>query len=195
MNKYVTGAFIKELREKRGLTQSELAQRLCISDKAVSKWETGKGYPDISLLQPLAETFCISVAQLLSGNDVKNTNVSSNALKTKFYVCPVCGNVITAMGEASIYCHGIELVALEAEPADERHKISVERVEDEYFVNIDSEMTKSHYISFIAAVSSDRVQIVKTYPEGNASARFKSSDVRKIYFYCNRDGLFFEKIR
>lgn len=195
MNKYVTGAFIKELREKRGLTQSELAQRLCVSDKTVSKWETGKGYPDISLLQPLAETFCISVAQLLSGNDVKNTNISSNALKTKFYVCPVCGNVITAMGEASIYCHGIELVALEAEPADERHKISVERVEDEYFVNIDCEMTKSHYISFIAAVSSDRVQIVKTYPEGSASARFKSSDVRRVYFYCNRDGLFFEKIR
>ena len=194
MNKYVTGAFIKELREKRGLTQNELAQRLCVSDKAVSKWETGKGYPDISLLQPLAETFCISVAQLLSGNDVKNTNVSSNALKTKFYVCPVCGNVITAMGEASIYCHGIELVALEAEPADERHKISAEKVEDEYFVNIDCEMTKSHYISFIAALSSDRVQIVKTYTEGSASARFKSSDVRRIYFYCNRDGLFFEKI-
>lgn len=194
MNKYVTGAFIKELREKRGLTQNELAQRLCVSDKAVSKWETRKGYPDISLLQPLAETFCISVAQLLSGNDVKNTNVSSNALKTKFYVCPVCGNVITAMGEASIYCHGIELVALEAEPADERHKISAEKVEDEYFVNIDCEMTKNHYISFIAALSSDRVQIVKTYPEGSASARFKSSDVRRIYFYCNRDGLFFEKI-
>jgi len=194
MNKYVTGAFIKELREKSGLTQSELAQRLCVSDKAVSKWETGKGYPDISLLQPIAETFCISVAQLLSGNDVRNTNLSSNALKTKFYVCPVCGNVITAMGESSIYCHGIELFPLEAEEADGRHIISAERVEDEYFVNIDCEMTKNHYISFIAAVSSDRVQTVKTYPEGSASARFKSSDVRKIYFYCNRDGLFMKKI-
>ena len=51
-------------------------------------------------------------------------------------------------------------------------------------------MTKEHYISFMAAVSSDRIQMVKLYPEGNAEARFKINGVKKILFYCNRDGLF-----
>ena len=72
--------------------------------------------------------------------------------------------------------------------------IFIERVEDEYFVRIDYEMTKTHYISFITAVSSDRCQMVKLYPEGEAEARFKISDVRKIYFYCNRDGLFSQDV-
>ena len=111
-------------------------------------------------------------------------------MRSKFYVCPVCGNVIHSMGEAVISCHGVELMPLEAEKPDEHHKPLLERVEDEYFVKINHEMTKQCYISFIAAVSSDRLQMVKLYPEGNAEARFKISGVRKICFYCNRDGLF-----
>ena len=51
-------------------------------------------------------------------------------------------------------------------------------------------MTKQHYISFIAAVSPDRIQTVRLYPEGNAETRFGIGGVRKILFYCNRDGLF-----
>ena len=51
-------------------------------------------------------------------------------------------------------------------------------------------MTKTHYISFIAALSSDRIQMLKLYPEGNAEGRFKISGVKEILFYCNRDGLF-----
>ena len=72
--------------------------------------------------------------------------------------------------------------------------IFIERVEDEYFVRIDHEMSKIHYVSFIVAVSSDRCQMVKLYPEGEAEARFKISGVRKIYFYCNRDGLFSQDV-
>ena len=51
-------------------------------------------------------------------------------------------------------------------------------------------MTKTHYISFAAALSPDKIQLIKLYPEGNAEARFKINGVRKIMFYCNRDGLF-----
>ena len=79
----------------------------------------------------------------------------------------------------------------EAEITDENHKIFIECVEDEYYVRIEHSMTKKHYISFIAAVSSDRMQIVKLYPEGNAEARFKINVIKKIYFYCNRSGLFY----
>ena len=190
MDQYVTGTVIKELREKYHLTQAELAEKLNISDKTVSKWETAKGYPDISLLEPIAKIFDISVTELISGNAVRNMNVSANMLRSKFYVCPVCGNSIHSMGEAVIQCHGIILTPCQAETTDENHMIFVERVEDEYYIRIDHEMTKKHYISFIAGLSSDKAQIVKLYPEGNAEARLKINGVKKILFYCNRDGLF-----
>ena len=189
MNQYVTGAVIKGLREKNTMTQLQLAEKLGVSDKTVSKWETAKGYPDITL-QPIAEAFRISVAELISGNTIHNANVSANMLRSKFYVCPVCGNVVYSVGEAAIHCHGIQLLPLEAESTDERHIVFIERVEDEYYVRIDHSMTKEHYISFVAAASSDNIQIVKLYPEGNAETRVKLRGVKRIYLYCNRDGLF-----
>ena len=190
MNQYLTGAVIRELREKKHLTQAELAEKLFISDKTVSKWENGKGYPDITLLEPLAQVFGVSVAELLSGKAVSNVNVSANMMRSKFYVCPVCGNILHSMGEASISCHGVTLTPLTEEETDERHMIFIEGVEDEYFVRIDHDMTKQHYISFIAALSGDRMELVKLYPEGNAETRFKVRGVRQLLFYCNRDGLF-----
>ena len=190
MNQYVTGAVIKNLRERRHLTQADLAEKLAVSDKAVSKWETGRGYPDITLLEPLSRALGVSVAELISGNTVCNTNVSANMARSKFSVCPVCGNIITSTGEASINCHGVALTPLEAEKAEGAHAICIERVEDELFVHIEHPMTKLHYISFIAAVAPDRVQLAKMYPESNAQARFKVDCVCKIYCYCNKDGLF-----
>ncbi len=190
MNQYVTGTVIRELREKNKMTQLQLAEKLGVTDKSVSKWETGKGYPDITLLEPIANIFGISVTELISGNTVQNANVSSNMLRSKFYVCPVCGNCIHSMGEASIHCHGVQLMPVDAEQTDEQHMVFIERVEDEYYVRIDHSMTKKHYISFMAAVSSDGIQMVKLYPEGNAETRFKIKGVKRIFFYCNRDGLF-----
>ena len=190
MNQYVTGAVIKELREQRQMTQADLAEKLCVSDKTISKWETGKGYPDISLLEPIAKIFEISITELLSGNTINNVNVSANMLRSKFYVCPVCGNILHCMGEAVINCHGVQLMPLEAEVPDEHHEITIEKVEDEFFVQINHDMTKTHYISFMAAISGDKIQMIKLYPEGNAEGRFKISGVKKVLFYCNRDGLF-----
>ena len=181
---------IRELREKSKMTQLQLAEKLGVSDKTISKWETGKGYPDITLLEPIAKAFRISVTELISGNTIRNENVSANMLRSKYYVCPVCGNAIHSMGEAAIHCHGILLTPLIAEAADERHMIFIDRVEDEYYVRIDHSMTKEHYISFVAAVSSDRIQMVKLYPEGACEARFKIRGVKRILFYCNRDGLY-----
>ena len=191
MNQYVTGAVIKELREKNKLTQLQLAEKLGVSDKTISKWETAKGYPDITLLEPIADAFSVSVTELISGNTVTNSNVSANMMRSRFFVCPVCGNIIHGMGEAVIHCHGVQLQPEEAEETDEEHRVFVERVEDEDYVRIEHEMNKRHFISFIAAVSSDRIQMVKLYPEGNAEARFKIRGVKKIYFYCNRSGLFY----
>ena len=195
MNEYVTGAVIRSFREKKKMTQSELAEKLCVSDKTISKWETGKGYPDISLLESIARELGVSITELLSGNTVNNQNVSSNMFKSRFYVCPICSNVIHSMGEAVIQCHGITLLPYEAEECDEKHFINIEKVEDEYYVSINHEMNKEHYISFIGALSNDGIQFVKLYPESNAESRFKIRGVRKIICYCNRDGLYIRNIK
>lgn len=195
MNQYVTGTTIKSLREKNGMTQLQLGEKVGVTDKTVSKWETGKGYPDITLLEPVAEALKVSVPELLSGNTIRNSNLSANMMRSKFYVCPVCGNLIHTMGEAVINCHGVLLAPAEAEEADDNHKISFDLVEDEYYITVDHEMTKTHYISFIAAVSFDGIQIIKLYPEGGAEARVKARGLRKVFFYCNRDGLFSVNVR
>ncbi len=190
MDQYVTGEAIRTLREKAGYTQVQLAEKICVSDKTVSKWETGKGYPDISLLEPLAEALKVSITELLSGNLITNNNVSANMLRSKFYVCPVCGNIIHSVGESLVQCNGVTLVPEEPAKPDETHNIKVERIDDEYYVSVKHEMTKNHYISFIAAVSDDGIQLKKIYPESAAEARFRINGVRKFYCYCNRDGLF-----
>ena len=210
MNNYVTGAVIKALREKMKMTQEELAQKIFVTSKAVSKWETGKGFPDIGLLESLGRALGVSVIELLSGESITNQNKACNMAKGKFYVCPVCGNIIHTTGEAVISCCGIILPALEAEETeaisagstigsdststsnggDSNHALNIEVVEDEYFVTINHPMTKEHYISFIAAISDQGIQLTKLYPEGPAQARFKIAGVRKLFAYCNRHGLF-----
>lgn len=190
MTSYVTGKTIKALREKRGLTQAALGERLGVSDKTVSKWETAKGLPDISLLQPLGEALGVSVIELMSGEYIVNQNRASHMARTKLYVCPVCGNVLHSIGNALVSCCGVTLPALEAEEADDGHLLTVERVEDEHFLTIRHPMTKEHFISFVAFVTTDRVQLVKFYPEGNAETRMQLREGGTVYWYCNRHGLF-----
>lgn len=190
MDNYITGALIKKLRENRKMTQEELADKVCVSSKAISKWETGRGFPDIGLIEPLAKALGISVIELLSGADIRNKNRSSDMRKCRFYICPICGNVIQSTGEAVISCCGITLPPQEAEEMDEDHTIRLEEVEDEYYVTVDHSMDKTHYISFIAAVSDQYIQFMKLYPEWGAEARFKMNRVDRVYAYCNRHGLF-----
>ena len=190
MNTYVTGTTIKNLRETRNMTQAELAERIGVSSKTVSKWETAKGLPDITLLQPLAQALGISVIELMNGEHITNKNISANMLRCKFYVCPVCGNIIHSTGSTLVSCCGITLPPLEAENADEYHSITVENVEDEHFLTVRHPMTKEHYISFIAFVTDQQLQMVKLYPEGNAETRLQLRGRGCLYYYCNRHGLF-----
>ena len=194
MNTYVTGSTVKQLREKRNMTQAELADKIGVSSKTISKWETAKGLPDISLLQPLSQALGISVIELMNGEHIINKNVSANMLRSKFYVCPICGNAIHALGDALVSCCGITLPALEAEEADDDHALTVENVEDEHFITVHHPMTKAHYISFVAYVTSDRFQMVKLYPEGNAQIRLQLRGMGHLYYYCNQHGLFRKKL-
>lgn len=194
MNTYVTGNTIRTLREACGMTQTTLADLIGVSSKTISKWETGKGLPDISLLQPLAKALGVSVIELMNGQPVSNRNLSANMLRTKFYVCPICGNVLHGTGDAVVSCCGVTLPALEAEEPDPAHQISIEQVEDEHFITIHHPMTKTHFISFLAYLTTDRMQLVKFYPEGDAQTRIQLRGRGYLYFYCNQHGMYRIKI-
>ena len=191
----MTGATIRQLREKRNLTQAELAEQIGVSSKTVSKWETAKGLPDISLLQPLAQALNISVIELMSGEHIINKNTSANMLRSHFHVCPICGNVIHSTGNSLISCCGITLPALEEEEADDDHAITIEAVEDEHFITLRHPMTKTHFISFLAYVTDHRIQLVKLYPEGNPETRLQLRGMGYLYWYCNQHGLYRKRAR
>lgn len=206
MTSYISGASIRALRERAGMTQRHLADQLGITDKAVSKWETDRGLPDITLVEPLACALGVSVAELLSGEQIVNVNRAGNLLRAKFYVCPLCGNVIHATGEASISCCGIALPVLEVENAvDGRipaapenaaaadpsvHLPQVEVADGEVYLTMEHPMGKDHFISFMAYVTTDQVLFRKLYPEQTADARFPYRGLGTIFAYCNRHGLF-----
>lgn len=194
MNTYITGPAIKRFREEQHLTQNQLAERIGVTNKAVSKWETGKGLPDITLVEPLANALGVSVPELMNGEQVVNANRSCNVTRSRFHVCPICGNVMISMGDAVISCCGVTLPPLEAENAEDDHEIKIERVEDEHFITVEHPMEKGHYISFLAFVNSDRVQFVKLYPEGNAETRMQLRGHGWLYAYCNRHGLVRKRI-
>lgn len=192
---WVIGRVIRDLRERAGMTQAELAGRLGVSDKAVSKWETGRGYPDISLVESLAAELGVSAAELLAGCAVTNTNTAANMLRSQLYACPVCGNVLVATGACHVSCHGVTLPPLEAEPAEGEHALELSMVEDELYVRSSHPMDKTHYASFLVAIGPDRVQLVRLYPEGSCEARFRRAGVRDVYLFCRRDGLFHAEAR
>ena len=187
---YVTGKTIKELREKRKITQRELSEKIGVSDKTISKWETERGFPDIGIIEELAKVLGVSIAELLTGDLRENGNQSANMRKMCFYVCPICGNIITSVGHGSFSCCGITLPEVEAEKNDGNHSICVETVDNEHSITIIHPMEKGHYISFIAYVTSDALDLVKLYPEQGISVRFRKKGHGLIFAYCNRHGMF-----
>lgn len=192
MNSYISADTIRMLRERRGITQRVLADRIGVTDKAVSKWETGRGLPDASLVEPLAAVLGVSVAELFSGEIRVNTNRAGNMLRGSFYVCPVCGNVIHSLGAASISCCGVALPPLEAEgPEDgDPHAPVFARIEDDWLITLDHPMEKRHFISFVALVTMDGVTLRKLYPEQPPRVRISASGGGWLYVCCNRHGLF-----
>ncbi len=78
MNQIKTGEYIRLLRKEHGMTQAELAKKLCVSDKTVSKWECGAGSPDISMFPELSGIFGIDVQSLFRGEALKNKQINGS---------------------------------------------------------------------------------------------------------------------
>lgn len=189
-----TGKLISFLRKEKGFTQKELAEKIGICSKTVSKWETGNGFPDISLLCKLAEIFTVDIGKLIEGEIPETKIKSENVARTKFYVCQTCGNVITSMGSSEIVCCGRKLSALKPVEPDEKHKLNVEKAENDFYITFSHPMEKEHYISFVAYVRFDRILVIKLYPEQGGEVRFPQMYGGRLYYYCNNHGLFYCKI-
>ena len=189
-----TGTLIAELRREKGLTQKEVADKLGICAKTVSKWETGHGFPDITLLSTLSELFSVDISKLLEGELPKTKPEVGNVKRTKFYVCEKCGNILTSIGSAEIICCGRTLSPLSPQEPDDAHALNVSKIEDDYYITFTHAMTKEHYISFVSYVRFDRVLTVKLYPEQDGELRFPQMRGGKMYYYCNNHGLFELKI-
>lgn len=184
------GALIRALRTERGMTQRALAERLQVSDKAVSKWERAMGCPDVSLLPALSDALGVDIASILAGSLHPNERDGGNMKRIRFYVCPVCGNVLTATDGAEISCCGRRLEALRCAPCDEAHAVKAEPMDGEIYLSFAHEMTKAHHIRFVACVGYDRVLLVRLYPEQGGELRMPHMPYGVYYICCSRDGLF-----
>lgn len=182
------GDLLLNLRKEKHMTQKQVADQMNISDKTISKWERGLGCPDVSLLQELSTIFGVKIEAILSG-DMNNQYTGGNMKKIKFYVCPTCGNILTSVARADISCCGRTLTPLKSKVGEHEHRIEVDMLDGQYYVHLDHEMTKEHYISFIAYVSYDSVHIVRLYPQQEAYTWLPYMKKGDIYAYCVKDGL------
>ncbi len=193
MNFEKTGELIRTLRKEKGLTQKQLADALHLSDRTVSKWERGLGFPDVSLLPELSARLDVNLEKMLLGDLNPREADGGNMKKIKFYVCPNCGNVITSTTEAEICCCGRKLSPLKPAPSDSAHLLKVQTVENDFYLTSPHEMSKQHYLRFIAYVCCDRVLLVRLYPEQSGKVRFPRMYGGKL-FCCSRDGLWVQQI-
>ena len=189
MDQIKTGRLIKQYRTNLNLTQKQLADRINVSDKAVSKWERGNGCPDISLLSDLAAVFGIDVSVLLTGEIGRNDKEKGDMKKLRFYVCKECGNIITSASDALVTCCGSRLTALEPRKAEESEKLTVESVDGGWYITADHEMTKDHYISFVAYQTDSCIMLFKQYPEWNLQINLPPYRSGRLVWYCTKHGL------
>ncbi len=194
MDNTKTGALIRTLRTENGMTQRQLAQLLNVSDKAVSKWERGMGSPELSVFAELSRIFEVNMHDLIAGELSANRQLSENMKRMKFYVCPHCRNLITAMGDTSVTCCGRKLKAQSLQKACAEEKLSVERIENDYFISSDHPMTKEHYITFVALVTNDTIVLKKQYPEWNLQLRIPAFARGRLMWFCSDHGLFYQDI-
>lgn len=183
------GDLIFALRKEKGMTQRQLAETMNISDKTISKWERGLGCPDVSLLHELSVALNVNIEKILLGDLEANNTDGGNMKRLRFYMCPNCGNVITATSEAEVCCCGRKMVPLVAKPAEGEHCLNVEYIENDFYITFPHEMNKDHYISFIAYVTYDKVLFVKLYPEQGSEVRIPRLPKGKLYFGCSKHGL------
>ncbi len=184
------GKLILQLRTEQGLTQRQVASRLNISNKTVSKWECGLGCPDVSLWEELANVLGADILKLLQGELRPNRPDVGKMDRIRFYVCSACGNILTSTGTASVSCCGRQLRPLVPPVSSSGHAPVVEEVDGAYYATVEHEMRKEHYLLFAACVSDDCFWFQRLYPEQPPAVHFPPMwGGASFYLYCTKHGL------
>ena len=194
MDQIKTGRLIRSLRTGRGMTQAELAQLIGVSDKAVPKWERGCGAPDLSLFPPLSQALGVDVEALFRGEMAENEMSRGNMKKLKFYVCPVCGDLLFSTEAVDVSCCGRKLSAIEPKHAAADETLSVHASGGEWCISSAHEMRREHYISFIAFLTGDTLIVKKLYPEWGLETVLPFFSHGTLLWYCTKHGLFSRQI-
>ncbi|MCQ2592541.1 MAG: helix-turn-helix domain-containing protein [Treponema sp.] len=190
MNAEKTGAIIKEARIKKGLTQKQLAEAISVTDKAVCKWETGHGCPDITLLSQLSKVLEIDIQSILRGAIVKSPDIAGNMNRVQFYRCPTCGNLVTSVKKIEISCCGNKLVAVEARRSDEKKYIPIiSEFDGQFSVRFDHPMTKEDYIANVITVQYDKIMVINLFAEQEAIVTLPQIGGLRIFLITSKDGL------
>jgi DNA-binding XRE family transcriptional regulator len=183
------GKLIAELRKERKLTQKNIADALGIQGKTVSKWECGAGCPDLSLWQELSTILGADMSQLMEGEITANKLDTGNLKRTRFYVCPCCGNVLFSTGSASIFCCGKKLEPLASNKTEDKPEITIEKIDYENYITVDHPMTKENYLAFAALITGDKIYFNRLYPEQAPSFRCPQIPRAKLFIYSASRGL------
>ena len=190
MNQAKIGSLLRVLRQQMKMTQKELADKLGVSDKTVSKWECGQGCPDVSTLPDLASVLGVSMETLLTGQPLEQSRKGDNMKNLKFYICPQCGNVVTSSGSPTLSCCGRVLDAQAYQKPDEEHRLSIEEIDGEWFLTAAHPMEKNHSLMFAALVTAEQVILVRRWPEWDFQVRLPKRGHGLLYWYCSKHGLF-----
>jgi DNA-binding XRE family transcriptional regulator/desulfoferrodoxin (superoxide reductase-like protein) len=189
------GSIIRTLLQEHNMTQKELADKMNLSDKTISKWERGLGLPDISLIPELSRLLGIDTMNLLSGDMTPNNLAGGNMKNTKYFVCPTCQNITLCTGDAEVSCCGKKLAAQILKKAEGNERLTVQELEDDWYITSGHPMNKEHYISFVALASGDRIQIIKQYPEWNFNVRIPKRGHGMLIWYSTDDGLRYQLLK
>ncbi len=194
MDQIKTGKLIRLLRRKQGITQLELAEKIGVSDKAVSKWERGCGAPDISILPRLSTALGIDTEALLKGDLEENDMSNGNMKRMKFFVCPDCGNLLFATDDADVSCCGKKLLPLQPQKAETEHQLQITTTDGEWYLTTGHEMRREHYLSFVAFLTGDTLIVKKQYPEWGLETRMPFFAHGMFLWYCTKHGLFYQVV-
>lgn len=190
MNAEKTGNLIRSLRKKKGLTQKELAQMLCVTDKAVCKWEKGRGCPNITLISQLSKVLEVDIQSILQGYLDKNQKIGENMNHLKFYKCPTCGNLITSIKSVELSCCGNKLSPVSAKTSNEsKFKPIIQEFDGQYSLKFNHPMTKNDYISQVIVVRYDQIMTVNLYAESEAVITLSQVRGLRLFVVTNKSEL------
>ena len=190
MNAKKTGNLIRSLRIKKGLTQKELAHMICVTDKAVCKWEKGRGCPNITLISQLSKVLEVDIQSILQGYLDKNKKIGENMNHLKFYKCPTCGNLVTSIKSVELSCCGNKLSPVSAQTRSEpEYQPVIQEFDGQYSIKFNHPMTKSDYISQVIVVRYDQIMTVNLYAESEAIITIPQVRGIRLFVITNKSEL------